>query len=223
LHGKIRPPDSENLRTLINALETALRFGDGLNRRNPEILRILGMKVDAHALPAVFDLEMWCRQHAREPEILGARRGHEKPVRFRWGEEIDHRLETNEERPGHGSGQRKRHLAATFAALRRRAKEEMLGHFQDRGIGGIGGELRQFALENKVGVIGRRIANLEGTRRNSGNFVQLQGLIIRRRAPRIENQKAERVASESIVAQEALEVGLLDVNLVMNGDSRRRV
>src|SRR5208283_3116623 len=37
-------------------------------------------------------------------------------------------------------------------------------------------------------------------------------------APRIEQQKAERMASEAVIAQVSLEVRLLHVNLVMNGD-----
>src|SRR5208283_4220136 len=89
LHTEIRPPDRKNLRTLINALEAALGFGNCFDWRNPETFGVRSMEFDANALPSILDLEMRRRQHSRKPEVVGARRSDEEAVRVRRSKKID--------------------------------------------------------------------------------------------------------------------------------------
>ena len=51
--GELRSPQRENLRALINALEAALGFGDGLNRSHPKGTRVRCLQHHAKALPAI--------------------------------------------------------------------------------------------------------------------------------------------------------------------------
>src|SRR5208283_815897 len=131
LHTEIRPPDRKNLRTLINALEATLGFGNCLDWRDPETFGIRSMEVDADALPSILDLEMRCRQHSREPEVLGARRSDEEPVCVRRSKKIDHRFQADKKGSAQRRSERQRHFAAHFAALRRRAEPKAFGHLQN--------------------------------------------------------------------------------------------
>src|SRR5260370_1931206 len=53
LGGEAGVPDGENLRALIDALETFLGFGNRFNWRDPELLRPQRMERTPCALPAV--------------------------------------------------------------------------------------------------------------------------------------------------------------------------
>src|SRR5271157_6341010 len=94
----------------------------------------------------------------------------------------------------------------------------MFGHLEAGWIRGVGGEFGQILFEDEDSVIGGRISHLKSARGDAGQFVELQCFVVRRSAPRIEKQKPERMASEAIIAEETLEVGLLHTDLVVNGD-----
>ena len=162
--------------------------------------------------------ELWAGQRSGESEISRARGSDKEAVGLRGSQEIDYGLETEQERPAEGRSQREGEVAADFTSLRRWAEEKMFGDLEARRIRRIGGEFGQILFEDEHGVVGRRISHLKSARSDTGQFVELQGFVIRRSAPGIEEQKAERVASEAIIAQESLEVGLLHADLIVDGD-----
>jgi hypothetical protein len=86
-------PDGENLRTLIDALETFLGFGNRLNRRDPEFLGGKRMEKNADALPAVFHAERRRGERPAETKILRAGRRFEETIGLGRREQIDNRLD----------------------------------------------------------------------------------------------------------------------------------
>ena len=76
----VQVPDGENLRALVDALESFFGFGDGFDRGDPEGARVGGGKRDADALPAVFEAHGWAGKFAAETQIFLARAGFEEAV-----------------------------------------------------------------------------------------------------------------------------------------------
>src|SRR5260370_21177001 len=70
LGGKAGVPDGENLRTLIDALETLLGFGNRFNGRDPELLGRQRMNDHADALPTVCHSEDRSGESPAETKIL---------------------------------------------------------------------------------------------------------------------------------------------------------
>src|SRR5207249_485684 len=72
LRGGRGVPDRQNLRPLVDALETFFGFGDSFNRRNPECFCQGRMQGDANALPAIFDAQDGRGQCAAEAQVRAA-------------------------------------------------------------------------------------------------------------------------------------------------------
>src|SRR5258708_4826618 len=89
LGGKAGVPDGENLRTLIDALETLLGFGNRFNGRDPELLGRQCMNNQADALPTVFHAEDRSGERPAETKILVASRCLEEAIGFGGREQID--------------------------------------------------------------------------------------------------------------------------------------
>src|SRR5438876_5133339 len=68
LRGGRGVPDRQNLRPLVDALETFFGFGDSFNRRNPECFCQGRMQGDANALPAILDRKS-TRLNSSHPSI----------------------------------------------------------------------------------------------------------------------------------------------------------
>src|SRR5690348_3965658 len=56
--AKIHKPYRENLRALIDALETLFRFGNGFDRRDPVISGVFRIECDANILPLIRQLQL---------------------------------------------------------------------------------------------------------------------------------------------------------------------
>src|SRR5499427_5614249 len=74
LRGEGRSPNGENLRPLVNALETFFGFGDGFDRCDPELFGQRRVQSHANALPAVFHAQDGRGQSAASSKLPPARR-----------------------------------------------------------------------------------------------------------------------------------------------------
>src|SRR4029079_9595757 len=95
LRRQRRIPDGEYLRTLVDALETFLGFGNRLNRSDPQFLSARRVNRDADALPAVFHAKQRSGQDAAEAQILPSLWRFKKAVRLGRSQEIDYGFDTN--------------------------------------------------------------------------------------------------------------------------------
>ena len=100
--------------------------------------------------------------------------------------------------------------------MRGRAEEEALGDRETNGIGGIGRKFREKNFKLQIGIGGRRIPQIEIPGSDRRAFASLEILVVGERTSGVEQEQADGVARETVVAEKALEVGLLDTDLVMN-------
>lgn len=98
VRGELRSPQRENLGALINALEAALGFGDGLNRSHPKSIRVGGLQHNAKALPAILHPQGRAGKRAGKAQILRAARSLKKAVRLCRCQQIYHRFDTEQNR-----------------------------------------------------------------------------------------------------------------------------
>jgi len=206
------------LRALVDTFEATFGFGDGIDGSDPELIASRGVKSGADALPAIFHAKQWGRQGAGVAEELRTIRSFEEAVRIEGREKIQNGFDAEAERPGQGGGESQRDVAADFAAVGSGAKEEILGEGKARRIGGIQRKFGERDFEVQFGVIGGGIPDLEVSSGDGSEFAELQIFVVGEGPGILEKEQAERVAGEAIVAEEALEIGLLDANLVVNGD-----
>ena len=122
---RAEPPAREDLRSLIDALESFFRFRHGLNRCNPEILRAWRMQSRAHFLPMIFHMKDGSGQFSAEPQILRAGRGFEKAIAGSWRKQIDNRFHPDHHCALNWLLQLETNLAGNFATAGRRPKEKI--------------------------------------------------------------------------------------------------
>src|SRR5882762_3149231 len=86
-------PYRQDLRALVDALETFFGFRDGLNRGNPKLLGARSMQRYANALPTIFHAQRGTRDAAAEAQVLRPAWGLEKTIWFSWREKIQYGLD----------------------------------------------------------------------------------------------------------------------------------
>src|SRR5713226_10145445 len=72
LGGQRGTPEGEDLRALVDALETFLGFGDRFDGGDPKLFDERSVQGDADALPAVFHAQDGAGQYATETKIVAA-------------------------------------------------------------------------------------------------------------------------------------------------------
>src|SRR5579862_6175666 len=55
---QVRPPDRENLRALVYAFKAFFRFGNSLDRRDPEFFSVRSFDLNRHVLPFIHKAEL---------------------------------------------------------------------------------------------------------------------------------------------------------------------
>src|SRR5216683_7468047 len=122
LGGERGAPEGEDLRALVDALETFLGFGNGFDGGDPEFFDERRVQRDADALPAIFHAQNRAGQRAAEAKIFLAGGGFEETVRLGGGKEIDDGFDAD----GHRVFQRflelQADLAGDFATVGRGAE-----------------------------------------------------------------------------------------------------
>src|SRR5260221_12549585 len=99
-------PDGQDLRALVDALETLFGFRDSFNRGNPELFRAWSVESHANALPAILHAERGAGNAAAEAQVLWARRSLKKTIGLRGREEIQHGLDSYGRRAIESGGRR---------------------------------------------------------------------------------------------------------------------
>ena len=107
--------------------------------------------------------------------------------------------------------------------MRRGAEEEILGDGEARRFRGISGEFGKRELEFQFDIVGSGVADFEIAGGDGGEFAELQIFVIGERTRCFEKQHAKSMAGEAIVAEEALEIGLLHTDLIVDGNGRAAV
>jgi len=215
LCGKSRLPDGEDLGTLVDALEAFFGFGDGFNRSDPKFFSAEGVKSDANALPAVLHAEHLAGECATEAEILRAFGRFKKTVGLGGSEEVDNRFDAN----GDGFPERlfelQTNLTGDFASVGGRAERETFREREHRGGGAVFcGEL-EFVFANELNIVGRSGFDVKGTAGKSEVFLQIKSFIVGLSASGAEEQNAEGVAGQTVVAEKSFEAGLFDESLLV--------
>src|SRR5260370_41415452 len=122
LGGEAGVPDGENLRTLIDTLETFLGFGNRFNGRDPELFGRKRVENNADALPAVFHAEDRSGERPAETQILLASRCFEEAVGLSRCEQINNRLDAQGDGLFERLLQLDNNLAAHFVTLANRTE-----------------------------------------------------------------------------------------------------
>src|SRR5260221_7813195 len=117
-------PDGQDLRALVDALETLFGFRDSFNRGNPELFRAWSVESHANALPAILHAERGAGNAAAEAQVLWARRSLKKTIGLRGREEIQHGLDSYGKRAIESGGKRGFYLTNSFAAAGRSDKRK---------------------------------------------------------------------------------------------------
>src|SRR5438552_1846706 len=215
-----RAPDGQNLRTLINALETFLGFRDRFDRRNPELLDERRVQRDADALPAVFHAQDGTGQRTTEAKMVAARRRLKEAVGFGGRKKIDDRFDAHGQRLLESSLDVQSDLASRLEAARGRTERKLLNK-QEFGAGRLILALqRQEIRTEKLGFVRRRAFHGEGCAGESDGFAQLQSFIISMRARGVKDHDAEGVARPAIVTKKAVQAGFFHAGLFVNGGDR---
>src|ERR1700730_339236 len=119
-------PDGQDLRALIDALETLFGFRDSCNRGNPELVSARSVESHANALPAILNAERRARDNAAEAQVLWTGRSLKKTIRLCGREEIQYGLDSYGKWAIESGGNRDFHFTRNFAAARRRTKRKQL-------------------------------------------------------------------------------------------------
>src|SRR5216684_2196924 len=130
LGGKAGVPDGENLRALIDALETFLGFGDRFNGRDPELFGRKRVENNADALPAVFHAEDGSGKRPAETKILVASRCFKEAIGLSRCEQIHNRLDAQGDGLFERLLQLHNNLVDHFATIGNRTEGEFLGEEQ---------------------------------------------------------------------------------------------
>src|SRR5258708_27354097 len=117
-------PDGQDLRALVDAVETLLGFRDSFNRGNPELFSAWSVESHANALPAILHAERGAGNAAAETQVLWARRSLKKTIRFCGRKEIQHGLDSYGKRAIESGGGREVHHTSHLAAPRRRTQQK---------------------------------------------------------------------------------------------------
>src|SRR5579859_18521 len=92
---KFDRPHGKNLRTLIDALEAFLGFGDGFDRRDPVITRVRGLDGYADFLPFIDEAQLRRGRGAEPAQGIPFARHFDITIGRVWREEIDNELEAH--------------------------------------------------------------------------------------------------------------------------------
>ena len=130
LGGEAGVPDGENLRALIDALETFLGFGDRFNGRDPELFGRKRMENNADALPAVFHAEDGSGERPAETQILVTSRCFKEAIGLSRCEQINNRLDAQGDGLFERLFQLHNNLADHFATIGNGTEGEFLGEEQ---------------------------------------------------------------------------------------------
>lgn len=181
-------PDSEDLGTLVDALESLFRFGHGFNGSDPEFFCAGRVKSDTDALPAIFHAEHGTGKCAAEAKILRSFGSFKKTVGLGGSEEVDDGLDADGDGLGKRLLQLQADLAGDFAAVGSWAKSETLGKGKPRSGGSVfRGEL-EVVFANELSIIGGSGFDVEGAASETRVFLQFKRFVFRLRAGRLKSK-----------------------------------
>src|SRR5438445_4591436 len=190
--GERGTPDGQDLRALVDPLEAFFRFGDGFNRRNPELLGARSVERYANALPAIFHAKRGAWNAAAEAQILRAGRSLEETIRLGRREEIQHGLNSNREVAIERRRQADFHFTRDFAAARRGTKRKQFRDGKAR-AGILLPMPRKRTLAKQLSFALRGTVNAKCAASKPRIFLKLNIFVISVTAQRIEQEQAQCV------------------------------